>query len=242
MPIVSIIAGLLIGLFVWLAIVVLPPFPVASVVLAVLAVAGALMLYRMDTEVLTKGLTVAAVTLVVLLLAWQVLLISWLNAQVVSDVEVLNPSGDKGTALVVYHPGKSEFQERANKAFAEGLVSNGWRVEITTASSQAPTDLSSYDLLVFGAPTYDWFPARRIQHYLRGLGDLGGHRTVIVISGLGYTNLSVSTMEKLVQEANGDLVKSLPLWTAAPNEEMYGRNDVGEIMRQAAKEIPLPEK
>jgi hypothetical protein len=236
----AILAGLFIGLFLWFAYLVWPPFPVVSVVLVVLAAAGASGLYMINAGVLPKGLAVAAASLVVLLLAWQGLLISWVNAEVVSELEVLNPGGTVGTALVVYHPGKSDFQKKASVAFAEGLVSNGWRVEITTASSQAPTDLSGYDLLVLGAPTYDWRPAKRIQQYVKGLGDLAGQRTITIISGLGYTELSGPAMEKLVREANGDLVKSLILWTAAPNEEMYGLSDAVEIMHRAAMEIPLP--
>ena len=94
--------------------------------------------------------------------------------------------------------------------------------------------------MVLGAPTYDWFTARRIQSYLKGLGDLRGQRTIIVISGMGYTDLSVPTMEKLVREANGELVKSLTLWTARPNEELYGINDPVDIMHREAKAIPLP--
>jgi hypothetical protein len=236
----SILGGLFIGLYVWLAYLVWPPFSVVSVVLVVLAAVWAFGLSRIDTEVLKKGSAVAVVTLVVLLLAWQVLLMAWLNAEVVSEVEVLNSGGTAGTALVVYHPGKSPFQEKASHDFADGLASNGWRVEITTASDQAPTDLSGYDLLVLGAPTYDWFPAKRIQRYLKGLGDLGGQPIVVIISGLGFTDLSLQKMEDLVREANGDVVKSLVLWSAAPNEEMYGISDPAEIMRQGAKDIPLP--
>ncbi len=74
------------------------------------------------------------------------------NKEIVSAVETLNPEGSIGTALVVYHPGKSDFQRRVFTGFTEGLVSNGWRVEVTTPSAQTPTDLSGYDLLILGGP------------------------------------------------------------------------------------------
>lgn len=235
----TIVAGLFIGLMVWLAILVRPVFPMVSVVLVILAAVGILLLYRTNPEALTKGLAVAAVSLAAPLLTDRGLFDPWLNAEVVSEVKILNSGGTAGTALVVYHPGKSEFQHDVSHAFAEGLVSNGWRAEITTASSQAPTDLSDYDLLVLGAPTYDWRPAKRIQHYLKGLGDLGGQRTVTIISAAGYAELSGPTMEKLVREANGELVESLILYTKRPNEDLYGINDALEIATQAAKEISL---
>ena len=238
----TIVAGLFIGLMIWLTILVRPVFPMGAVVLVVLAAVVALLLYRAGTEELTMGLAVAVVSFVVLLLAWQGLLSSWLNAEVVSEVEVLNPGGAAGTALVVYHPGKSEFQHDVSHAFAEGLVSNGWRVEITTASSLAPADLAGYALLVLGAPTYDWEPAKRTRHYLKGLGDLRGQRTVTIISGAGYAELSGPTMERLVREANGELVKSLILYTKRPNEDLYGINDALEIATQSAKDISLAGK
>ena len=111
---------------------------------------------------------------------------------------------------------------------------------MTTASSQAPTDLGSYDLLVLGSPTYASGPAKPFRSYLEGVGDLGGQRAVIIISGAGRTDESVAVAEELVRNANGELVRSLPIWTMAPNEERYGISDPVEIMRQAAMEISLP--
>lgn len=163
-----------------------------------------------------------------------------MSKEVVSEVMILNAEAKEGTALVVYHPGLTGFHEKATHAFAEGLVSSGWRVEITTASSQAPSDLSSYDLVVLGGPTYQGGPARPVQNYVERLGDLGGKRTVAIVSGLGRTEGSVAVMEGLVRQANGELVKSLPIWAAASNEEMYGIGDPVEIMRRAGAEIALP--
>jgi flavorubredoxin len=152
----------------------------------------------------------------------------------------LNPDGSTGTALVVYHPGRSGFQEMFIHAFSEGLVSNGWRVEISTVSKETPTDLSGYDLLVLSAPTYDWVPAKPIPRYLERLGDLEGQPTAVILSAAGTTTLSVPTMEEMVREANGDLVASYTLWTLIPNRLRYGIDDAEEIMHQAAQAIPVP--
>lgn len=166
-----------------------------------------------------------------------------ISREVVSELKVLNREADKGTALVVYHPGLTGFQKRVTYAFADGLVSSGWRVVIATASSQASTDLSSYNLLVLGSPTYFWAPARPIQSYLSKLGDLGRKRTAIIVTGLGATGRSMSIMQKLVEEVNGDLVKSLSLTALRPNKEADPRpnKEVAlEMAAQAGKEIPLP--
>ncbi|HEY74127.1 MAG TPA: hypothetical protein G4N99_12760, partial [Thermoflexia bacterium] len=141
------------------------------------------------------------------------------NREVVSNVEVLNPGGESGTALVVYHPGKSDFQGRVFSGFAEGLTSNGWRAEITTASSQSPTDLSGCDLLVLGGPTYGFAPNLPIRRYIGRLRDLGGQRTVTIITALGVGERSAAIMEGLVREANGDLVKGLLLYKMRPNDD-----------------------
>lgn len=187
----------------------------------------------------TKRRSMVLLVVLVVLAAAGALSYLWLNKEVVSEVEVRNPEGDAGTALVVYHPGKSDFQEKVTYAFAEGLASNGWRVEITTASSQTPTDLAGYDLLVLGGPTYWFAPNRPIRRYLSRLGDLGGQPTATIITAMGAGERSISIMEQEVREANGELVKSLILYTMRPNEELYGINDAVEIATQAAKEIPL---
>jgi hypothetical protein len=239
----AVVLVLAIGLLVWLATLLRLPFPVVAVVLLVLAAllgAGCWWAYRATDGAFVRLLVLSAVTLAVLSVGWYGLVSSWINMEVVTALEILNPAGETGTALVVYHPGKSSFQRDVVYAFAEGLVSNGWRVEITAASSEAPTDLSGYDLLVLGAPTYDWLPAKPIQAYAKGLGDVSGKPAVTIISGAGYTELSQPAMERLVREAGGRLVESLAVWSMRPNEDLYGTNDAMEAMRQAAQEISLP--
>jgi flavorubredoxin len=168
------------------------------------------------------------------------------NREVVSEVKTLNPEGDAGTALVVYHPGKSDFQHRVFSGFVEGLVSRNWHVEITTPSAQAPTDLSGYDLLVLGGPTY-WFTSNRpIRRYLSRLGNLRGQRTVTIITALGAGERSTSIMEKQVREANGDLVNALLLYKMRPNDDdnyvdsKQNQALAVEMATQAAEEVPLP--
>ena len=57
------------------------------------------------------------------LVAAAVRLYSERNKEIVSQVETLNANGAAGSALLVYHPGKSTFQRRVFRGFAEGLVS-----------------------------------------------------------------------------------------------------------------------
>lgn len=214
----------------------MPLLPLLVIALIFLSVVVAWWLYK-KAKALVKMVLVAVV---VILAAGMALLYFVTSQDVASGVEVLNRGGDQGTALVVYHPGLTGFHERVTSAFADGLVSNGWRVEMTTASPYAPTDLSSYDLLVLGGPTYFWTPNRPIRSYLSRLGDLRGKRTAIIITSLGMGERSISKMERLVRAANGDLLKSLLLYSLAPNEDIYGTNDPEEIASQVAKGIMPP--
>jgi hypothetical protein len=143
----------------------------------------------------------------------------WLNAETVSGIEVQNPAGEVGTALVVDHPGRGSFHARVVSGFVEGLVAGGWRVETITASGQAPTDLSGYDLLVLGSPTYWFAPSWPIRRYLDRLGDLVGQVTVTIITGMGAGERSAFLMQRKVQEANGELVSGLLFYRLRPNDD-----------------------
>ncbi|UCC63213.1 MAG: hypothetical protein JSV36_21170 [Anaerolineae bacterium] len=170
----------------------------------------------------------------------------WLNKEVVSEIEVQNPAGNVGTALVVYHPGRGSFHRRVISGFVEGLVSSGWRVEVATASPRAPSDLSGYDLLVLGSPTYWFTPSWPIRRYLRRLGNLGSQRTATVVTGIGAGGRSTALLEKQVQEAGGNLAKALLLYWMRPNDDdnyvdtEQNKTLAVEMAIQAAREIPLP--
>lgn len=193
-----------------------------------------------------SALWMGLIAVLAVIAAWAGWLFAGRNREVASEVTTLNPGGETGRALVVYHPGKSDFQNRVFAGFAEGLVGSGWRVEVTTPSPQAPTGMADYDLLVLGGPTYGFTPNRPIQKYVSRLGDLGGKPTVTIITALGMGERSSGRMEQLVRQANGKLVRALVLYKARPNDDdnpVGGRQnqDIAvEMATQAAKEIGLP--
>jgi flavorubredoxin len=156
-----------------------------------------------------------------------------LNKDVVSGIDVVNPNGSK-TALIVYQPGLSSFPRDVSYAFGNGLASSGWSVEITTASSQAPSDLSKYGLLVLGFPCYGASPGTAIIRYIDGLANLQGINTVIVACAAGSPGGSVDTMKQKVQAAGGTFRDSLSLFTMAPNE---GNGTAIDIARQTGAQI-----
>jgi flavorubredoxin len=125
-----------------------------------------------------------------------------LSREVVSEIDIKNADGYT-TALIVYQPGFSSFPKDASYAFAEGLASSGWRVEITTASSEAPSDLSKYSLLILAYPVYGGTPGTAIVSYVNRISDLNGIDTVIIACGGGDSGESIIPLKQQVQEANG---------------------------------------
>jgi flavorubredoxin len=105
---------------------------------------------------------------------------------------------------------------------------------MTTASSSAPTNLSRYNLLVVGSPTYAGNPAPPIERYIGRLGNLN-HKSTVIIGTAAGTNPSTIAMKDRVQSANGTIVKTLSLYTQAPNN-----GDPTSIAKQAGEEISPP--
>jgi flavorubredoxin len=119
-------------------------------------------------------------------------------------------------------------------AFGEGLVSSGWRVEITTASSEAPIDLNAYDLLVLGTPVYGFRVTPTIERHLERMGDLKGIDTLAILTAAGSIGDSSSMIEQVVVDSNGTFLKAVILYSMAPNQ-----NDVSAMLlaEQAAKSL-----
>lgn len=174
---------------------------------------------------------------VVGVLVWNFVLMPWVNQPVVSDITSLNADGETGRAFVVYHPGRSDLQEQAVNGFVNGLVEADWQVDLTTASAETPTDLSGYNLLVVGAQSYTWAPARPVQDYLRRVGDLNSLPVIAILSGLGETGPANDVMLELVEEVNGDLVTIHNIWQLRPIDDLYGTDDPYEAMKGVAGEV-----
>jgi len=156
-----------------------------------------------------------------------------IDKDVASEIEVINSGGSK-TALVVYQPGLTGFPRDISNSFANGLASSGWRVEITTASSQAPSDLSKYDFLVLAFPIYAGSPGKAVVRYVDRIGDLHGVQTIIIALAAGSPGDSVNTMKQKVEAANGTFMESLTLFSITPNE---GNGSATDIAREAGSKI-----
>jgi hypothetical protein len=129
--------------------------------------------------------------------------------EIAAPIETLNAAGEK-SVLVVYHPGTTDFAKNITYTYAEALSANGWRVDVSTVSSQTPTDLSKYSLLVLNWAIYDLNPAPTMTNYIHRIGNLNNiNITIITISG-GMDPLNAkAAMNQIVQDAHGNILQSL---------------------------------
>jgi hypothetical protein len=147
-----------------------------------------------------------------------------------TDIQILNADGAK-TALVIYHPGLTDFAKNVTYTYAEALAKAGWRVEITTPSSQAPTDIAKYQLLALCWAIYDLNPAPTITDQIHRIGNLGGVDTTIIIIGGGLDPLNVKDqMNRIVEDANGNVVQTITQFRSQRNLSL--------LQEEAAKLVP----
>ena len=176
---------------------------------------------------LTLFVVVAA--LITLFVVVTLVVLPQINRDIVSGIDVMNSDGSK-TALVVYQPGFTGFPRDVSYAFANGLASSGWKVEITTAGSQAPSNLSGYSLLVLGFPVYGGRPGDAIVRYVNRMSNLTGISTVIIaLDGLNSPGESVDIMKQKVKALNGIFHESLALWIGNLSATDFARKAGSEI-------------
>ena len=73
-----------------------------------------------------------------------------------SKKDTLKPEVSKiaGRALIIYHPGATGYTEEVAYAMGKALQTKGWEVHLDRANSRAVSDLSEFNLLCVGSPTY----------------------------------------------------------------------------------------
>ncbi len=151
--------------------------------------------------------------------------------------EVLNEHGAAGTALVLYQPGISGFHYSATRAFAEGLASQDWRVEMNTVGDHIATDLTAYRLLAVGGPVYRFQACVQVEEFLKRVGDLHNLPVVGITTAAGSGPEASQMLKDAIQQANGKVAANLNLYQLAPNDEQFGSADSLQIARRAGEQV-----
>ncbi|MCJ7770763.1 hypothetical protein MUP37_04205 [Candidatus Bathyarchaeota archaeon] len=83
-------------------------------------------------------------------------------------------------------------------------------MEITTASTQTPSDLSKHNLLTLGFPSYGSAPGTAIVNYVDRV-NLDGIKTVIISCAGGTATKSIDALRAHVQTSNGTFLEARAL-------------------------------
>ncbi len=153
-----------------------------------------------------------------------------------SPITELNPQSSQVKAILIYDPGVSGFESGVANAFAGGLTNN-WHVYVTTATSQTPTDLSGYGLVVLSSPIYGGQPSVPMQGYIGRLMTLQDVKVVSLLTGAGTGDEAKAWMADRIPALGGDEVLSIVLFSMAPNEQQYGSTDPFVIATNAAQSL-----
>lgn len=172
-------------------------------------------------------------------LGYHVIFTGWVARPVSGETTTFGHANASRRILILHHPGRSGFEGRLQRTLAETLAAHGARVEMTNAGSDPPSDASGYDLLVLGAPTYNFRPARPLLDALDRLSPLAAKPVALLLTGGGMTDAAMRHLRRRVEDRGGRVVEAIEIWTQRTNAERGGPADPDEIMRQAAVRLTL---
>jgi hypothetical protein len=176
--------------------------------------------------------------IIIVILCVTIGVIGWkINLDTVTQLKTINPTSSGPRVIVVYSPGISDFHQRMMDSFISGLVASNWSVDIVTASSQAPINLTSYSLLVIGGPLYGGQPSKPIQDYMARLTDLKGLRVYTLLTTAGNPRDADQIMTTWIITHGGVEAGKLTLFTMAPNTPVDGTSDPAIIATKTAQSI-----
>ncbi len=125
--------------------------------------------------------------------------------EIVRDVTIENPSGTTGTAFLVLRPGVTLLPDQIAGKITQGLVNQGWRVEVTTSSSQTSINITRYNLVVFVSPVYGSNPHPTMVSYLKRV-DLADLPVVLLLTSIGKQPLAMELFRNATVAAHGRVV------------------------------------
>lgn len=139
---------------------------------------------KIKTIVMGIGLVIILIILVAIVAMGFVFLDAM--SYTATGAESLSPAGNvTGNALVVYDPGITGFAKDVATKVAGDLQSNGYTVTLAGVRSSAAANVSGYDVIVAGGPTYAGNVSSSIRSYLQELKPSSNARIGIYWTG-GY--------------------------------------------------------
>jgi len=135
-----------------------------------------------------------------------------------SVIEIISDQGTEGSALIVYQPGFSDFQEKITSSFAQGLVDAQWQVDRCTTSKATLVNLAKYDLLIIGTNTYWWNIDRPTRHFLSESNIPENVMVTGLITAAGASGRAERKLHKSIEDAGGTVIDIKSFWAMRPND------------------------
>lgn len=127
------------------------------------------------------GILVGVIILAVVVFA---VVLSSVNASKGNHEEVLNsPQSAAKKALIVYQPSLSSLTGDMAHQIAKGLYDNGFTVTLNNPGGHMPSDLSTYDVVVFGSPVYAGKVSKALTDYMAKITAYPSGRIVLFSTG-----------------------------------------------------------
>jgi len=132
-----------------------------------------------------------------------------------SKKDTLKPEVSKVVerALIIYHPGATGYTEEAAYAIGKALQAKGWEVHLDRANSKAISDLSDFNLLCVGSPTYMASARPPIVNYINRCTNLEKRACLVLTTGGADPNESNRKLQSLLKSRGGKVISSLALLT-----------------------------
>lgn len=87
-------------------------------------------------------------------------------------------------ALIIYQKGRSNFSSSVAGQIASGLNKAGYNVTVNHPGDFLPTDLSEYDLVMFGSPVYVSCLSSVLEDYIKSVAHFGNAEIIYYTTGV----------------------------------------------------------
>ncbi len=140
-------------------------------------------------------------------------------------------------ALVVFDPDPIyDLDVRVCRAYAEGLTSRDWSVTVASVAALDEVE-DEFDLYTFCTNTYNWAPDWAVSRYIRQQPSLGGKNVVAITLGSGSTKRAERQLKQLLEEKEGNVLRSVSLYLMRPNDESRLDESNVEVAVQLAQQL-----
>lgn len=125
------------------------------------------------------------------------------NSEKNNRIETLKPSSSAShRALVVYQPSMmSGFTKNIAYQISNGLKDEGYEVTIAHPGRHLATDLSTYDVVVFGSPVYMGQTSSVLNDYIKNIKNLKNQKIILFVTGSTDDSAQLDSLEKLIPDS-----------------------------------------